>query len=186
MATSIAEKIKLFVDAAESLQDDIDPDELANLAKDIKESAGKIWDYMKLIEDDAARLKTIALKHADLAAQQTKKAKRLKDYLKYALKSNGFTKLTVDGMKITMSETKKYFAKRPATMEDILLHEGFVTTAARFSGEYKPTISDAIDHPYFFDITYDWDVDALKTAEKTELLEVKTIDTIRVTIEKAE
>ena len=186
MATSIAEKIKAFADAAENLLDEISPEEMAELSKDIKESAGKIWEFVKLLEDDAQRLSKIAMAHSEIAAKQKKKAARLKDYLKFALKSNGFTKLAVDGMKISLSETKKLSPKRPATQEDMLNFEGLVTTFASFNAEYKPTVLDAIDSPERFSINYDWDLAALKASGKDELLEIKTIDTIRVTIEKAE
>lgn len=179
---SIVEKIRLFSEAAENLLDEIPPEEIEALSKDIATSAEHIWEYIGLLETDAQRLSTIAMKHAEVAAKQKKKAARLKDLLKYALKSNGFTKLKVGTVQMSLVEARKAVPKRPANENDFYAMPAFINV--KFGWKREPDVSTWDLLPDFVEPAFTWDLKKLKEAGKDSLIEYEISDRLTVKIGK--
>lgn len=178
----IHEKIKKFAEAAENLLDEISPEELTELSKDIESSAENIWQYVQLLEADATRLSNIAMLHAETAAKQKKKAARLKDYLKFALKSNGFSKLKAGAIQMSLVERRKAFAKRPALDTDFFASPDFMSV--KFAWKSEPTMLTWQDLPEFVIPEFTWDVKKLKAAGKEGMLDYEITDALTVGISK--
>lgn len=179
---SIQEQIAAFSAAAEGLSGEISKEEMEKLGKNIAKNAGLLWDYHEMILADSERLKAIADKYSKAAKVQANKAERTKDFLKIALKSNGFTRLTFGDTEINLGEANKIVAARPATDADFLTMPELLRPSFSWKGE--PTIDQYFELPALVDVAYEWDMPALKAAKKPELLGTETTYKLRVKISK--
>jgi hypothetical protein len=177
---TIHEQIKNFADAAEGLRGEISQEEMAAMATDIANTGGKLWEYHNMIEEDALRLKVKADGYYRAADLQKKKAHAVKNYLKFALKSNGFTKLKVDDFQITLSEIRKAVPKRVATEQDFYAHPTWVKPSLSWAS--TPTMEQWNDHPDLVKPEFAWDVAKLKSEGKEELLEYEVSTRLTVKI----
>lgn len=180
MSLSLQQQIQLWSSAAEGLRDDVSTAELEALGKDIGSHAEAIWDYHLLITADAERLSAKAKEYAEAAKLQKNKAERTKDFLKYCLKSNGFTKLKAGAVSISLSEAKKAVAKRPATPEDFFTRPDLVKP--KFTWSIEPTAMLWSDHPEWVSPHFEFDVAALKAAGRDELIEYEVTTRMSVKI----
>jgi len=179
---SIQEQIAAFSAAAEGLSGEISKEELDKLGKNIGKNAGLLWDYHEMILADAARLKVTADKYSKAAKVQANKAERTKDFLKHALKSNGFTRLTFGDTEINLGEANKPVPARPATDADFAATPELLIPSFSWKGE--PTIDQYFEMPALVDVAYEWDMPALKKSGKKELLATETTYKLRVKISK--
>ncbi len=181
---NIQEQIRNFAEAAEGLRGEISQEEMAAMSTDIAKTGGKLWEYHNMIEEDALRLKVKADGYYRAADLQKKKAHAVKDYLKFALKSNGFTKLKVDDFQITLSEIRKAVPKRVATETDFYAMPDLV--GVKFGWTKPPSIQLWEELPDFVAPEFAWDVAKLKAEGKEELLEyeVSTRLTVKIAKEK--
>lgn len=180
MPLSIHEQIQKYSEAADGLRTDVSNAELEQLGKDIATHAEALWEYHKLIDADAVRLAEKAKEYAEAAKFQKTKSERIKEHLKYALKSNGFTKFKAGALQFTISETSRFVAKRPATENDFYTQPDFVSP--KFSWKEKPNLQLWEELPDFVSVGFDWDIDKLQAAGKADLLEYDPITKLRVTV----
>jgi hypothetical protein len=178
--SSLQEQISKFAEAADGLRDDVSNAELEELAKDIGNHAESIWQYHLLIAADAERLYAKAKEYSEAARLQKNKSDRCKEFLKYALKSNGFTKAKFGDIAISISEAKKAVAKRPATETDFYAYPELVKPS--FSWKKPPSWQLWEELPDFVEPEFTWDVAQLKSEGKDELLdyEVTTRMTVKI------
>ncbi len=179
---SIHEQIQKWSEAADGLQGEIPQAELDAMTKDIGSHAEELWTYHELIAADAERLSEKAKEYSEAARMQKKKSERVKDYLKFALKSNGFTKAKFGAVRMALSITPKNVEKRPATETDFYAMPEFTTV--KFSWTKPPSIQLWEEWPDFVAPEFAWDIAKLEAAGKNELLEPKDIVKLRVTIAK--
>lgn len=180
MSLSIQQQIANWTAAAEGLHGDVSNAELESLGKEIAANAESLWEYHKLIEVDAARLLEKSREYAEASKLQKNKSERVKEYLKYALKSNGFTKFKAGALQFSISEARKAVAARPATEADFYAHPSWVKPSLSWAG--SPTMEIWNDHPDFVRPEFAWDVAKLKAEGKDELLEYETSTRLTVKI----
>jgi hypothetical protein len=179
----LIEQLRKFSEAAEGLREDISEDELSILTTNIKDHIDDILEYVDAVEDDAQRLKMLAKKYSDAARTQENKALRIKEHVKFALKSQGFTKFSTEKNRITLSSIEKIVPRRPATIDDALLHPTVVIPSLKWKGEPPLTIVD--QYPDLVEFDYSWDIVKLKESGIPSLIETKTIDRLTVGVAKS-
>jgi len=176
------EQLKLFSDAADGIRSDVSNGELKSLTENIKEHIDDIIAYLDIIEDDALALRAKAKAYSTAAKQQENKHERIKDYVKFALKSQGFTKFATELHKISLSTSQKAFAKRPPTKDDAWQMPELVKTDLEW--KTPPTYEFAEDFPDMIEMIFSWDLDKLKTSGKIDLLDYETTDRLTIGVPK--
>lgn len=179
---NIHEQIKLFSEASDGLRTDVSNAELEQLGKDIAANAEELWTYHKLIEADAARLSEKAKEYAEAARLQKNKAERVKEYIKYALKTNGFTKFKAGALQFSLSEARKAVAKRPATETDFYTNPELLNV--KFSWKQNPNYQMWEELPDFVAPEFTWDVAKLKAEGKEELIDYEITTRLTVKISR--
>ncbi len=184
MSISIIEKLKIFADLGDGLREPTDENEIHNLLKDIGVHGTNVYQYMKLIEEDAKRLKSEYDRIYTAYKQQEKKAKSIKNYLKEAMKASGFDKLKAGGLMMSLSTVTKMVPKRKPNEFDYINYPELVRP--EFSWARAPDVSDL---EYYHDIIYtnfEWDIDKLKNksqeGNKIALEVLEKVDNYRFSV----
>lgn len=182
MSLSLQEQLKLFSEAADGIRDDVSEAELQELAKNIETNAADLWRYHEIVDEDSKRLYAKAAEYSKAALQQKNKAARIKDFLKFALKQGGFTKAKFGDVKMTLSESRKAVAKRPATDADFYTMPDLCTV--EFGWSAKPTLQEWTQYPHLVEPQFDFDVAALKAAGRDDLIDYQVTERLTVSIAK--
>ena len=182
MPLSLHEQLSKFAEAADGLRDDVSNAELEQLGKEIDKHAADIWAYHKLIEADAERLYAKAKELSEAAKTQKNKSDRVKEYLRYTLKVNGFTKFKAGDLQFSISESKKAVAKRPATETDFYSMPDLINP--KFTWTYEPTVNDWVTNQEKVTPHFEWDLKTLKTMGREDLIDYETTTKLTVKIAK--
>lgn len=160
---SIIEKIQKFQDLAESM-DEPDENEVQELLADITAHGQHVFDWINLLEKNAAELREKARKLGDSARVQENKAKAYKDYLKTALKSAGFEKFPMGDFTLNLVKSIDYLPKSAPTEKDFVSLNEYVDTS--FEWKVKPTVMEWVDHKDKVDRNFIWKIDIIKAEIK--------------------
>jgi len=179
---SLIEQLRNFSDASDGLLGDISNEELTVLTDDLNANLSRIWEYIETIDADAERLGAKAKAYADSARVQKNKSARLRDFIKYALRSNGFTKFKSGDLRFSIAAIKKQVPKRPATADDWWSLGEAVDVG--YSWKRLPVVDDFIDDPESVHVDYSFNVEKLKELKRDDLLETQVSERLTVKLEK--
>jgi len=180
--SNLLEQLKQFADACENIREDIPPEELAAITKDVAKNIDEILEYIDIVERDAEYLRERARKYADAAKQQENKAKRIHDYVKFALKSQGFKRFKTERNQITLSESTKIIPNRLPTFDDYWNNPDLIKVDLEWAR--KPNYEEWVERPADITPIYEWKMDEVEKAGRDDLMDYKITDRLLVKVAK--
>lgn len=164
-----AEKPKLTLRDILSLlrQSDENPEllEQFDLGELTKDKVEAYHDVIEMLEADALRLTERAKEFKALADNQIRKAKRVEDRLRQAMRESGSTRLPGHSFSAVLGKRKSLKVLKPEI--GVTERQAFPEFVTReFKWNRAPTFSDRECLPDLVDTTYHWDKTSLRDALK--------------------
>lgn len=156
---SIVDKVQAFADLADGIREPDDDNEISELLENIEEHGSTIYEYIKLLEADAAELKIRGDKIVSARKVQENKAKRYKQQLKDAMNLAGFSSFTAGDFRVKVSNSKKLQPSRPPNEKDFVNRPELVIP--KFSWNREPEASDKLENGDLVETDFAWDLKAI-------------------------